>query len=197
MSTLFWIFPLFRQHAKSSPSIYIHHTLQYQSYHIVQLAAVVVNYHHFQIPGNIWLLLISWKSVFGFWGRACAFRSFLPCWWVVLREASLIQLLAHLQQASSSTSLEEASIFGAGSLERRPDYEVVLLKHIMTKEIKNPVRKAQQSAYKGNLKIPKSLHFCFKDICSFASELQHINKMIFALCANFHSAAKLFSNVIQ
>jgi hypothetical protein len=46
-----------------------------------------------------------------------------------------------LQQGSSSNSLEEASIFGAGSLERGSDYEVVLLKHIMTKEIKNPVRK--------------------------------------------------------
>jgi len=72
------------------------------------------------------------------------------------------------------TSLEEASSFGAGSLERGPDYEVVLLKHIMTKEIKNPVRKAQQSAYKGNLEntqVTTFLHLNFS-----------ILTMIFALC---------------
>jgi hypothetical protein len=87
-------------------------------------------------------------------------------------------LLAHLQPgSSSSTSLEEASIFGAGSLERGRDYELVLLQHIMTKEIKNPVRKAQHFLLiKGTLKIPKSLHFCFKEIYSFASEFQHIKQ---------------------
>jgi hypothetical protein len=145
---------------RAPPSIYTHHTLQYQSYHIVQLAAVVLNYHHFQIPGNMTLCSFHENQFLDFEEEPVLFESFLPCWWVVLREGSLIQLLAHLQQDSSSTSLEEASIFGAGSLERGPDYEVVLLKHIITKEIKNPVSKAQQSAYKGNLKIPKSLHFC-------------------------------------
>jgi len=55
MSTLFLNFPLFRQHAKSSP-LHLHTPhITISELPFVQLAAVVLNYHHFQIPGNMTL----------------------------------------------------------------------------------------------------------------------------------------------